>query len=140
MDEQLREVSAFNRFFAVQLHMFDQHTFGTKLSLTEGRVIGEIGRHPDWTANELAEYLRVDKSYISRLLQKFEKKKYVMRMPHAQDQRKNAFNLTASGQQVFDALERLSNEQAAAILAKLSDEERRALVEKMNWIQMVLQK
>lgn len=140
MDEQLRKVRAFNRFFAVQLNVFDRHTLGTELTLTEGRIIGDIGRHPDWTANDIAEHLHVDKSYISRLLQKFEKKKYIIRVAHRDDQRKKCIQLTASGKRLFDELERLSDDQAAHMMTKLSSEERHLLVEKMNWIQSVLQK
>lgn len=139
MKQQLDDVRAFNRFYAVQLNVFDRYALGTTLTLTEGRIIGEIGRHDDCTANDLCDFLHVDKSYLSRMLQKFEKNGLIERVVDKADQRKKMIKLTAAGQRDFEKLEHLSNEQAAHMLTSLNETQKKKLIDSMHYIQSVLE-
>lgn len=68
----LKQVRVFNRFFTAKLNIFNRYALGTSYSLVEGRFIGEIGRNEGCTASDIAECLHMDKSYLSRILAKFE--------------------------------------------------------------------
>lgn len=141
MEEQiLSQVRAFNRFFAVELSVFDRYVLGTAYSLVEGRVIGEIGRNEGCSANRIAEDLNIDKSYLSRVLAKLETKGLISRLPSAGDGRKKQLKLTEAGRELYNKLEVLSDKQAEDILKEVEPEQIGELLESMQFIQTALGK
>ena len=50
-----RDVRRFNRYYTRILGVFDQKVFDLNYSMIEMRILGEIGRHPGITANELTK-------------------------------------------------------------------------------------
>lgn len=116
------EVRAFDRFFSQRLGIYHQHMLATEYSLPEARVIGEIGRAAEpWVANQLAQYLEMDRSYLTRTLNKLEKKGLVQRVPSLSDARKKLLHLTALGEEAYAVLERQSDAMIARQFAALSD-------------------
>lgn len=75
MDTQ--EVRKFNRYYTRILGVFDQKVFDLDYSMIEMRILGEIGRHPNVTANDLTKCLNIKKSYLSRKLSKLERNSYI---------------------------------------------------------------
>ncbi|SCP98717.1 MarR family winged helix-turn-helix transcriptional regulator [Anaerobium acetethylicum] len=141
MEEQiLSQVRAFNRFFAVELSVFDRYVLGTAYSLVEGRVIGEVGRNEGCSANRIAEDLNIDKSYLSRVLAKLETKGLISRLPSAGDGRKKQLKLTEAGRELYNKLEVLSDKQAEDILKEVEPEQIGELLESMQFIQTALGK
>ena len=139
MDEDLRnQVRAFNRFFAVKIRVFNRYVFGTSYSLVEGRVIGEIGRQPGCAANQVAEILDMDKSYLSRVVGKLEDACLIAKAISEDDNRKKHLYLTENGQILFDELDSLSDAQVEDMLTGLSMEQIKKLADSMNTIQQIL--
>ncbi len=56
-----RDVRRFNRYYTRILGVFDQKVFDLNYSMIEMRILGEIGRHPGITANELTKCLNIKK-------------------------------------------------------------------------------
>lgn len=130
----LQEIRTFNRFFAAKLSVFNRYALGTSYSLVEGRIIGEIGRNKNCTAKKIAHELNIDKSYLSRILTNFEKKKLVKRLTSATDGREKYLILTKKGKELFEEFEFLSNRQATELLNGLSTEQISKVLESMRYI------
>ena len=139
MDETLRnQVRAFNRFFAVKIRVFNRYAFETPYSLVEGRIIGEIGRQSGCTANQIAETLDMDKSYLSRVIGKLDDAGLITKSVSKNDSRKKHLYLTEKGRTLFNELEGLSEAQVADMLSGLSAEQMEKLSESMHTIQSIL--
>lgn len=106
----VQKIRHFNRYYARILGIFDKKFLGVDFSVTEVRILGEIGRNPKLTAKALAAYLCVDKGYLSRILQGLERKELLERVRSAEDGREKRLRLTAKG----EALNRILEEKADA--------------------------
>ena len=72
-DDIVKRIRNFNRYYTAWLEVMNKEYLKTGFSWTESRVIFEIHICPGINATELCEHLNTDKSYISRILMKFEK-------------------------------------------------------------------
>ena len=78
-------VRRFNRFYTRQIGVLQEKLLHSAFSLTEGRVLYEIGYHGDTgmprdtelTAVDLAKALAIDGGYLSRILGGFVASGYV---------------------------------------------------------------
>lgn len=64
----ITEIRGFNRFYTNILGLLDQHILDSGYSLTEARVLFEISKTERCTANQLCSSLKVDRSYMSRMI------------------------------------------------------------------------
>lgn len=131
-------VRIFNRYYSKLLGVFDKKILGTAFSLTEGRIIGEIARNKNCTANSIARDLSIDRGYMSRILEKLEKEDIILRKISPDDQRKKGLSLTAYGKEMNVLLERKSNESVEELLNGLSDGEKTDLCNSMNRVMELL--
>jgi len=137
-DPQVAAVRAFNRFYTRQIGLLSDRHLGSPFSLTEVRVLYELAHRERPTASEIARELGLDPGYLSRLLQKFRKRRLVTRERSAEDARLSHLSLTKVGQKVFAPLERGASEQISALLRPLPAANRARLVESMGTIQRIL--
>lgn len=80
MDNELvKKIREFNRYYTVWLNVLTKGYLGTDFSWPELRTLFEIWLFPGINATELCEHLNMDKSYISRIISKFEKKGLITR-------------------------------------------------------------
>ena len=139
MDAGIEAIRAFNRFYTRHLGLLDQGLLGSEFNLTEARVLYELASREASTATEIARDLGLDFGYLSRLLQKFERRQYIERRRSDADARQSWLKLTKQGQAAFRPLNRASVQQIAAMTADMKADERRALVAAMRTIRRVLQ-
>jgi DNA-binding MarR family transcriptional regulator/predicted GNAT family acetyltransferase len=111
---------------------------GTSFSLTEGRVLYEIGRRGTTMAAELVADLSIDPGYLSRLLRGFTSSGLVVRTRSATDRRQGILALTDRGRETFTTLDQRSQEEIGVLLDRLSDDEQRRLLGAMATIQALL--
>jgi DNA-binding MarR family transcriptional regulator/predicted GNAT family acetyltransferase len=111
---------------------------GTPFSLTEGRVLYEIGRRGMVTAAELVSELSIDAGYLSRLLRGFATSGLVASTRSATDRRQSILALTDRGRDTFTTLDRRSQEEIGVLLERLSEDEQRRLLAAMSTIQTLL--
>lgn len=64
------DIRRFNRFNTNILGFLDKYVFNGEYSLTESRVILEIGFMGECIANDLVEKLDIERSYMSRIIAK----------------------------------------------------------------------
>ena len=107
----VQKIRVFNRYYARVLGVFEKKYLGVDFSVAEVRIIGEIGRNESLTAKELAEYLSIDKGYMSRMMQNLEKKGLIERVKSEKDAREKHLRLTAEGEKLNLILEEKADQR-----------------------------
>ena len=136
--EIVSAVREFNRFYARQLGVFDKSALQMEYSLAQARILTEIGRRPGCTANYIAGYLDMDRSYVARLLKGFEKNGLLQRLASQADSRKKCLWLTTDGEAVYHALEKKSDERVRLQLEHIPVRERERLVRAVTELSRIL--
>ena len=125
----LHGMRAFSRLYARRMGVFHSRALGMDYSLPEARTLQEIGRAPgQWVANQLAQYLDMDRSYMTRILNALEKRGVLRRKASEEDARKKLLFLTPAGKRDAEEIERRSDEQMEAQFGALSDAQKRELL------------
>jgi DNA-binding MarR family transcriptional regulator/GNAT superfamily N-acetyltransferase len=138
LTDQVAGFRDFNRFFTNEIGLLRRGLLDTPYSLTEARVLYELGRAEVTETKELRERLDVDRGYLSRILARFEEGGYVRRGRSEADGRVQTLRLTAKGKRLVAALDRRSSEDAGARLEPLAEPDRARLLEAMGTIRAVL--
>src|SRR5437764_2270569 len=100
-NDPVQAVRRFNRFYTRQIGVLQEHLLQSQFSLTEVRVLYELAYRQNLTAVELREELGLDRGYLSRILQTFEKQRWIKATPSSVDRRRIFLSLTGKGRKVF---------------------------------------
>ena len=136
----VQKIRAFNRYYARVLGVFDKKYLGVDFSVTEVRIIGEIGRNSSLTAKELEEYLSVDKGYMSRMMQNLEKKGLIERVKSETDAREKHLRLTEEGRKLNEILEEKADQRILRQIYNINEEEYKVLLGAMETIEKIMGK
>lgn len=134
----IRSMRQFNRFYTGLIGLLDQHILDSDLSLSEVRVLYEIGHTEDCTAGKLTERLALDGGYLSRILKIFEKNKIARRRQSATDGRTFYLQLTPKGKRLLQTLDERSNEQIKKVLDPLPAVSQEQVAASMQTIEQLL--
>lgn len=137
-DHKIEAVRRFNRFYTRQIGVLHESWADSAFSLTEVRVLYELAHHDDLTAAELGNDLGLDRGYLSRILQNFEKRGLIKKTRSTADARQSHLALTAKGKKVFAPLNTRSQVDVGAILNRLSANEQEKLIDAMETIERLL--
>jgi DNA-binding MarR family transcriptional regulator/GNAT superfamily N-acetyltransferase len=118
----------FNRIYTRQLGLLNQGFLGSKLTLTEARVLYELAMRADVTASEVASDLQLDVAYLSRILAKFRRRGWLSRKASEEDGRRQHLRLTGAGRAAFRPLDGEAKAQVAELIAPMSAADRSSLV------------
>jgi len=138
--DSINRIRIFNRFYTNIIGVLDRHFLDTPFSLTEGRVLYEISHTELCTAKKIRAIIDIDEGYLSRIIDKFIKSGMVRKTPTLEDRRLHIIVLTEKGQREFSKLNANSNKLINQLIEKLSEQERTELIEKMESIQVLLDK
>lgn len=136
--QQIEQIRSFNRQYTEVLGVFDSKIFGTDLSWTEARIIIEMGVNHRQTPMILAKQLHIDKSYVSRILNKLVKNDLLVKRRSAHDSRSVEVSFTDKGQRTFDQINQQSNVQITDLLADLSDEEQTQFFQSIRTLKQLI--
>lgn len=128
----------FNRFYTNFLGLLNKAYLDTPFTLTDARVLFEIGVHDGINAGALARDLQLDPAYLSRILKRFREEDFIEATPDPADQRSQILTVTGKGRAQFEELGSRSNAQIAARLDTLADGEPQAAVAAMRTIRAIL--
>lgn len=99
---------------------FDRRVRPLGLTRSQWLVINRLHRRPGATQSELAEMLEVEKATAGRMVDRMEKKGWVVRRPDAADRRVNRLHLTADAELIQMQLAEIADRTVEDALALLS--------------------
>ncbi len=139
-EEKIAAVRKFNRFFTRQIGVLREGLLHSPYSLTEARILFELGQGNQVTASRLGRELGLDAGYLSRILARLEQQGLLEKVRSETDGRQLLLSLTAEGRKAFALLDRRSREEVSEMLTDLSEEDQQRLLKAMQTIESVLTK
>lgn len=128
----------FNRFYTARLGLLRKRHLDGEFSLTEARILYEIGATPGVTASSLRNTLGLDAGYISRLLALLTNRRLVRQVASKADGRERLLALTATGEKKVAALNEQSALQIEKLLGTLSADDRDGVVASLSKVRSIL--
>jgi len=125
---QIAAIREFNRFYTARLGLLRRRHLDGDFSLTEARILYEIGSSPGLTARSLCSTLQLDPGYISRTLAILTRRKLIRQAASKQDGREKLLKLSTSGQTAVAKLNRQFESQIQQLLSGIAPADRDALV------------
>jgi DNA-binding MarR family transcriptional regulator/N-acetylglutamate synthase-like GNAT family acetyltransferase len=136
--EDVARIREFNRFYTNQIGVLREGLLGSRYSLTEARVLYELGRSERLETKALRESLDADRGYLSRILTRFERAGLVRRARSELDGRRQTLELTGPGRSLLEDLDRRAGEEIGAGLESVEESDRARLLAAMGTIREVL--
>ncbi|MCK2238599.1 MULTISPECIES: helix-turn-helix domain-containing GNAT family N-acetyltransferase [unclassified Crossiella] len=137
--ERITAVRAFTRCYTAQLGVLDEGLLRTPYTLTEARVLFELGQRDTVDVADLRRDLALDAGYLSRIVGRFAADGLLVKEKSAADARRQVLRLTEAGRAVFADLDARSAEQVLGLLGDLSEADQERLVAAMNTVREVLE-
>ena len=135
---QVEAVRSFNRFYTRQIGLLREGLLETAFSLTQARVLYELGTAAGLRPMDLVERMGIDAAHLSRILRRFEAQGLLERTRSSEDGRSTVLALTAAGRKEFRRLDRRSSAEVGEMLAGMSQGERERLAAGMGAIRELL--
>jgi DNA-binding MarR family transcriptional regulator/GNAT superfamily N-acetyltransferase len=137
-EQRIAAVRRFSRFYTGRIGLLREGLHDSPFSLTQSRVLYELAHRAAPTAAEIARDLGLDAGYLSRILRAFRQNGLIARTPSDTDGRQTHVSLTPAGRQAFAPLDRGSDDEAAAMLARLTSAGQARLIAAMGTIEQLL--
>jgi DNA-binding MarR family transcriptional regulator len=112
-ERRVAAVRAFNRFYTLQVGLLSPGYLDSEFSITEARVLYELGTRGRIAVADLRRDLGLDAGYLSRMLDRFEDGGLVEREQSDEDRRRQLVELTPKGRRTFATLDRRSSSAAS---------------------------
>ena len=138
MRQAIGQVRRFNRFYTGRIGVVSEHLLRSDYSLAEARVLYEIAHRDRPRASEIADSLRLDRGYLSRILRRLHKDRLLERTRSDEDGRAALLALTAKGRRTMSTLEARSDEEVSTLLQRVPVGARQRLTSAMRTIEEVL--
>lgn len=139
-DDWIKKIRQFNRYYTVWLDVMNKSYLETGFSWPESRVLFEIYTNQGINATELCEHLSMDKSYVSRILAKLEKKRFITRKLVSGSKGIKKLYLTNTGSEEAKKIDWNGNKQIYEKLKNMDKEDCARLCEAMVLIEHILRK
>jgi DNA-binding MarR family transcriptional regulator/GNAT superfamily N-acetyltransferase len=136
--EAVLAVREFSRFYTGVIGLLGGYRLAAPYSLTEARVLYELGQADTTDTFDLRTRLALDPGYLSRIVAKFDAAGLVVSERSAVDGRRQVLRLTDAGREVQQDLDARSSEQVAGLLAGTVGTDRRALVDALATARTIL--
>jgi len=136
--EAVAAVRAFNRLYTNVIGVLRGGYLGLPYSLTEARLLFELGQRDSTEVAELRRTLDIDAGYLSRILARLAGDQLITRERSGSDARRQVIALTDAGRAVQATLDAGAAGQIGALLAGLSAPARRQLLGGMREITSAL--
>ena len=138
LDERSEALRAFSRFYTAVIGALQEGLLETPYSLTEARVLFELGRRGEMDVADLRATLGLDAGYLSRIRGRLEEVGLVTRARSGNDRRRHVIGLTSSGRAAYDVLNGRSAAQARALVGRLGEDDQRSLIDALRATERLL--
>jgi len=135
---QIETLRGFNRFYTRRIGALEEGLLKSPFTLTQARVLFELGTGKNATAGEISDTLGLDLGYLSRIVQDFASRRLISRRKSSDDGRRILLSLTAKGRKAFQNLDQSSRSEVSAILAELPPATRDRLMASLQDVQRML--
>ena len=139
-EDRIKQIRQFNRYYTVWLDVMNKGYLGTSFSWPESRVLFEIYINQGINATELCEHLNMDKSYVSRILAKLEKKGFLTRKLVLGSKGIKKLYLTNTGNKEAKQIDWNGDKQISEKLKNMDKKDCDKLCEAMILIENILRK
>jgi DNA-binding MarR family transcriptional regulator/N-acetylglutamate synthase-like GNAT family acetyltransferase len=136
--QNIEAVRRFSRFYTQRLGVLQERLLQSPYPLPAARLIYEVAHQDGITASELADQLRLDPGYVSRLIRQLHESGVVERKPSPEDGRVTFLSLTPPGRKAFAKLNAASRAQVERMLDSLTSADQRRVVEAMRTVERLL--
>ena len=134
----IHAIRRFNRFYTRKIGVLEETMLQTPFTLTEARIIYEIGHDGPTTAKTLSQSLGMDGGYLSRTLRTLQEKGLVDKQASETDGRQYVLSLTPEGQSTYEQLDDTSAREIALMVNRLSEDQQQHLVTAMQSVESLL--
>lgn len=131
-EEQVSAVREFNRFYTARLGLLRKRHLDGDFSLTEARILYEVGVNPGLTASSLRITLGLNAGYLSRCLALLTRRNLVRQTASKKDAREKFLALLPAGEAAVALLNEQSNLQIRRILGNVDSAGRAALLDSFS--------
>lgn len=125
------DIRAASRLMVRELGFMDATVAASGYPPSAVHTILEIGIRGPMNSGELGDFLRLEKSSVSRLVRKLIDSGELKEMPDEADARSKRLSLTAKGRRTQEALHAFGRQQVRGALAALTPAEQRTVREGM---------
>jgi len=125
------DIRSASRLMVRELGFMDATVAASDYPPSAVHTILEIGIRGPMKSGELGDFLRLEKSSVSRLVRKLIDCGELRETPDADDARSKRLSLTAKGQRTMAALHAFGRQQVSGALAVLTEAEQRKVREGM---------
>lgn len=139
-NKTVNEIRKFSRFYTVTMGFLSSGYLDSEYSIAETRILFEINTQGTCIQSDIARTLHIDKSYLSRIIQRFYKKSLVEKIKSDDDKRAKKIMLTEAGKMETKRLIALTNRKIRSQLTDLSPEECDELCKSLNTVISILGK
>jgi DNA-binding MarR family transcriptional regulator len=126
---QIDDIRAASRQMVRELGFMESTVAATDYPPSAVHTILEIGQRGPMTAMQLAEFLHLEKSSVSRMVRKLIEAGELRETIDPEDTRSKPLSLTAKGRRTLASLHDFGRRQVSGALAQLSEAERRKVSE-----------
>jgi DNA-binding MarR family transcriptional regulator/GNAT superfamily N-acetyltransferase len=137
-EDPVAAVRAFNRLYTNVIGVLRGSYLGSPYSLTEARLLFELGQQDSTEVSALRRNLDIDAGYLSRILSRFEADRLITRNKSGADARRQVITLTPAGRELQQSLDTGAVEQIGTLLDSLGEDAQRRLVAGIREITDVL--
>jgi DNA-binding MarR family transcriptional regulator/GNAT superfamily N-acetyltransferase len=138
LDARAQAMRSFNRFYTRRIGVVRDRLLDSDFSLAEVRVLYELAHADGLTAKALCERLSVDAGYLSRMLNRFEKQRLLVRRAAKDDARQRELSLTPRGRRAFAPLDRRAHDEIADLLRALPPKSQDRVIAAMREIEALI--
>ena len=139
MDEAVCSVRRFNRFFTRFVGALNNNFLDTGLTLAEARILFEIAHSEPCFADQIQRSLGLDAGFLSRVLRRFEGRRWIRRTQVTADARRRSIKVTPKGRRQFEQVDERQKSVVEQTLRKLDDQRRDRLVAALETAQDLLE-
>ena len=135
--ERVLAAHRFIQFFDQRIRAPYLRTKGRPSSGASRQVLLALGSRQEFTATKIAQELRVDRGYLSRILSAFEEQAIIAGINSKTDGRVHRLRLTRKGRKMIESIQRQRDRRLRTIFGGLSAEDTHAVIAAMRRIELI---
>jgi DNA-binding MarR family transcriptional regulator/GNAT superfamily N-acetyltransferase len=139
MEQAIASIRRFNRFFTRFVGALDDDFLDTGMTLAEARILFEVAKSESCFADDVQRSLDLDAGFVSRVLRRFEGRRWIKRSQTDTDGRRRSIRLTTLGRRHFEQLDSRQREVVQRCLHRLDSRARHRLVASLETAQELLE-